>query len=64
MTEEEDVEAAAEELEELEELEEVEEIEEVEVVEVVEETAVWEDISRAFDAATPTRSSFRMDLYC
>jgi hypothetical protein len=61
MTEEEDVEAAAEELEELEELEEVEEIEEVEVVE---ETAVWEDISRAFDAATPTRSSFRMDLYC
>ena len=49
MTEEEDVEAAAEELEE---------------VEVVEETAVWEDISRAFDAATPTRSSFRMDLYC
>ena len=61
MTEEEDAEAAAEELEELEELEEVEEIEEVEVVE---ETAVWEDISRAFDAATPTRSSFRMDLYC
>jgi hypothetical protein len=61
MTEEEDVEAAAEELEELEKLEELEELEEVEVVE---ETAVWEDISRAFDAATPTRSSFRMDLYC
>ena len=44
--------------------EDVEAAEEVEEVEEVKEDAVWEDISRAFDAATPTRSSFRVDLYC